>query len=248
MRVAVLVSGRVVSAQGGAGLIRNNTRLKEKFPGADFYYGAWQSYKSEFDSVFPNEICEYFEEPVMPYHPYEIRNKYHINKQFRDTAKWALKEERKEWTSHHTKQILIHSWLLDKIIKKYDIVIRTRFDAFIHRSADFTSYITDTFENNRANCFATTRKQLFAILYEQKKPKSNKDEWHWFWDQLIIHPPSFITKQVVDILHETKTLHPAEFGWAQVLSYPYGLNHRAHKGWVNHDRNILDVFLKEKDK
>ena len=114
MRVAVLVSGRVNSAQGRTGLIRNNTRLKEKFPGADFYYGAWQSYKSEFDSVFPNETCEYFEEPVMHYHPYEISNKYHINKQFRDTAKWALKEERKEWTSHHTKPmplILIAFWL-----------------------------------------------------------------------------------------------------------------------------------------
>ena len=248
MRVAVLVSGRVNSAQGRTGLIRNNTRLKEKFPGADFYYGAWNIYKSEFESVFPHETCEYFEEPVMHYHPYEISNKYHINKQYRDTAKWALKAERKEWTSHHTKQILIHSWLLDKISKKYDIIIRTRFDAFIHRSADFSRYITDTFENNRANGFATTRKQLFAILCEQKKPKSNKDEWHWFCDQLIIHPPSFITKQVVDRLNQKKRLHPAEFGWAQVLSYPYGLNHRAHKGWVNHDRNILDVFLKEEDK
>ena len=247
MRVAVLVSGRVNSAQDRTGLIRNNIRLKAKFPGADFYYGAWQSYKSEFDSVFPNETCEYFEEPVMRYHPYEISNKYHINQQYRDTAKWALKAERKEWTSHHTKQILIHAWLLDKISKKYDIIIRTRFDAFIHRSADFSSYVTDTFENNRANGFATGRKQSFAILYEQNKPTDNK-AWHWFWDQLIIHPPSFITKQVVDRLNQKKRLHPAEFGWAQVLSYPYGLNHRAHKGWVNHDRNILDVFLKEEDK
>ena len=247
MRVAVLVSGRIQKVNPIGDFIKNNTRLKEKFPGADFYYGAWQSYKSEFEHLFPHETCEYFEEPVMRYHPYEISNKYHINKQFRDIAKWALKAERKEWTSHHTKQILIHSWLLDKISKKYDIIIRTRFDAFIHRSADFTSYITDTFENNRANCFATTRKNEFGNIYESKKPTSDK-EWHWFGDQLIIHPSSFITKQVVDRLHETKTLHPAEFGWAQVLSYPYGVNHRAHKGWVNHDRNILDQFLKEEDR
>lgn len=248
MKVAVLVSGRVDSAQGRTGLIRNNTRLKEKFPGADFYYGAWKSYKSEFERLFPNQTCEYFDEPVMHYHPYEISNKYHVNQQYGSFAKGIIKKaSNREWTSHHTKQILIHAWLLDRIKKEYDVIIRTRFDAFIHRSADFTSYIADTFKENRANCFATGRKQSFAILYEQNKPTDN-NAWHCFWDQLIIHPPSFITKQQVDHLHQEKMLHPAEFGWAQVLSYPYGLNHRAHKGWVNHDKNILDIFLKEKDK
>ena len=49
-------------------------------------------------------------------------------------------------------------------------------------------------------------------------------------------------------LNEEKRLHPAELGWAQVLSYPYGLNHRSFLGWVQHDKKILDVFLKEQDR
>jgi hypothetical protein len=249
MRVAVLVSGRVDSAQGRTGLIRNNTRLKEKFPGADFYYGTWNIYKSEFERLFPNQTCEYFEEPVIQYHPYEINKKYHVNEEYSlfIKSKWA--KTNRDKLAHSTKQILLHAWLLDRIKNEYDVIVRTRFDAFIHRSADFTSYIADTFKENRANGFSTfDNKQFVSLSARQIPKKSVLGSYNMLCDQLIIHPPSFITKKQVDRLNEEKILHPAELGWAQVLSYPYRLNHRSFLGWVVNDRNILDVFLKEEDR
>lgn len=251
MRVAVLVSGRIQKVNPIGDFIKNNTRLKEKFPGADFYYGTWQSYKSEFERLFPNETCEYFKEPVMRYHPFDINKKYHINQHYSSVVKtkWAKKESTREWSSHQTKQILIHAWLLDRIKKKYDVIVRTRFDVFIHRSADFSSYITDTFKENRANGFGTMNSKQFASISARQIPlRPGLNSYNMLCDQLIIHPPSFITKQVVDRLNQKKRLHPAELGWAQVLSCPYGLNHRSFLGWVQHDKKILDVFLKEEDR
>ena len=241
MRVAVLVSGRVDSAQGRKGLIRNNTRLKEKFPGADFCYGTWNSYEREFKETFPHDTCEYFEEPVIQYHPYEINKKYHVNEEYSlfIKSKWA--KTNRDKIAHSTKQILIHAWLLDRIKKKYDVIVRTRFDAFIHRSADFTSYIADTFKENRANGFSSFD-YLANIIQE------DKNKYPIVRDHLLIHPPSFITKKQVDRLNEEKILHPAEYGWAQVLSYPYKLNHRSFLGWVRHDKKISNLFLKEEDR
>ena len=180
---------------------------------------------------------------------YSDIRRYHVNKEYSlfIKSKWAKKNRDK--LAHSTKQILLHAWLLDRIKNEYDVIIRTRFDAFIHRSADFTSYIADTFKENRANGFSTFDNKQFASLSARQIPKKSVlGSYNMLCDQLIIHPPSFITKKQVDGLHREKRLHPAELGWAQVLSYPYRLNHRSFLGWVVNDRNILDVFLKEEDR
>ena len=75
MRVAVLVSERIQKVNPIGDFIKNNKRLKFKFPGADFYYGTCKSYKSEFKRLFPNETCEYFDEPTMLYHSNKIDKK-----------------------------------------------------------------------------------------------------------------------------------------------------------------------------
>jgi len=245
MKVAVCVSGKFESARDL--IISNNSILKDKFCGADFYYATWDYYKDSFLNTFPTYECFYFQEPEIEYHPYkDINPKNYISARFKEAFKYIKKKKDgkgMEWSSHHTKQIIIHSWLADLISGKYDIVIRTRFDARIWEEANFESYISDSYKNNRTIGFATTRHSMFNKIYESTKgeKKSTSD---WLLDQLIIHPANFINRKTVEELDRKKILHPAEMGWYQVLSMPYGSRHRNMHGWVNHDRNIPEIFIK----
>ena len=246
MKVAVCVSGVCKGGNPNNSLIRNNTILKNKFSDADFYYATWNDYSDEFKKTFPNEICQYFTQPTMDYHPYDIPKIYHISPFYQETVNWINKggTKRREWSSHHTKQILIHTWLLSTIEKEYDVIVRTRFDGFIHSNANFSTYLEDTFKHHRANCFGATRKHLFDQLREvDMSPKSLHS--NWILDQLIIHNSDAIDIDKVNLLHKEKRLHAAEYGWYQVISMHNGSNHINHSGWVNHDKNVLDKFLQE---
>lgn len=238
MKVAVCVSGLLT----GNYIHRNNSVQKQKFPYADFYYATWTREENKFKKYFPDDQCFFFEEPKMHYHPYYAEN--FSSEYFIETRNWILKTNKLEWSSHHTKQILIHSWLLDKISDDYDVIIRTRFDGFILKDekANFLPFVQDSFEHNRANCFAVTQKPKFKMLYESDYIKTPKMKY-WLLDQLIIHPKHLLDTKLVSDLHETKQLRAAEYGWHQVLSEPYGNNHRNWHGWVNHDKNIDPVFL-----
>jgi hypothetical protein len=232
--VAVCVSG---ACRGS--LVRNNERMKAKFPSADFYYATWSTQAKTFQSAFPFEQCEYFAEPTPHYHPYTgIAKEHHTCDYYQLTVDWAKQggKSRLEWTSHHTKQILIHAWLTQGIRERYDVIVRTRFDAYISRRADFSSYLADTYENYRANCFGTTRPTRFDELFEVEiKPGSIHA--NWMLDHVIIHNADRIDAERVESLYRDKRLHAAEYGWHQVLGA-----HRNHSGWVNPEHSVLDRF------
>ena len=186
-----------------------------------------------------------FDEPVMHYHPYhDMKEEDYASSYFTETFNWvkAGLAPRAEWTSHHTKQILIHSAMVKLLPKTYDVIVRTRYDAFIHKTADFSKYVLDSHNNKRANGFAVTQKEKFAEMYQsdlQQHPKMK----YWMLDQLIIHPRELLNTTEVERLHVEKKLNPAEHGWYQVLSKPYGSNHINNHGWVNHDKNVLPKFF-----
>lgn len=247
MKVAICISGTVKSNHPKTSLQINYNKARNIFKGADFYYATWESYKEEFEKQFPNDKCFYFKEPTINYHPYlDIKQEYYISKHFADRMPWAnsLPINKIQWTSHHTKQILIHAWLMDKLTEQYDIIVRTRFDAFFHKDANFSKYLKDTHENGTVHGFAVTRQSMFNTFYDSPMEPGTKHE-HYLLDQLIIHKADkFDTKQTLK-LHDEKRLHPAEFGWYQVLSMPYGGIHKNHHGLVNHDKNVLTQFILE---
>tara|TARA_R110000851_G_scaffold123683_2_gene253575 strand:- start:774 stop:1520 length:747 start_codon:yes stop_codon:yes gene_type:complete len=243
MKVAVCISGIPNSSHN---LQRRNVDvLKEKFPDADFYYATWKGYENEFYKYFPNDECLVFDEPIMHYHPYFDITDF-TSKDWEETKSWVKRTNKTSWSSHHTKQILIHAMLVNSIDKKYDIIVRTRFDAFVWKAPDanFTQYIKDTKENYRANCFAVTRKSMFKNLYESDYIKDKKMK-KWILDQLIIHPRNMIDYENIMTLHTEKSLRAAEYGWHQTLSEPYSDNHRNWHGWVNHDKNVEISFIRE---
>lgn len=232
MRVAVCVSG---VCRGG--LKRNNERLKEKFPGADYYYATWIGYQKEFRQAF-TEACEFFPEPSPHYHPYlGIDKQDYTCPIYEKAVAWCAAggEDRIAWTLHHVKQILIHFWLADTIKDRYDVIVRTRFDAYVSRKANFAPYILDTYTNHRANCFGTTRPEGFDSPFEVE-PKGI--HLNWMLDSLIIHNADKVNRAKVDDLYQSKRLHAAEFGWHQVLG-----KHRNHSGWVNPDHSVLPSFF-----
>lgn len=239
MKVAVCVSGAFKTGHPKGCLVKNNRVQKNKFPEADFYYATWNSYKSDFEKLFPDYQCEYFSEPVMHYHPYlDIKKQDYISTFYHGTVNWVREggPKRIEWTLHHTKQILIHAWLIDIIKNDYDVIIRTRFDCLISKKANFGEFIKDTYNNNRANGFGTRKEEHFNHLREIDTKKSN---WSVrLLDQLIIHAPSVIDCIVINGLHKDKILHAAEYGWYQTISMNHGSDHRNHDGWVNHDRKV----------
>jgi hypothetical protein len=244
MKIAVCVSGAYKSGYPGSGnLVFYNTLRKRKFPTADFFYATWNTYKSQFD--LGKENCFFFEEPQINYHPYlDIPNP--ITPFVLKTTEWIKKTRKEEWSSHHTKQILIHSLLLQSIpdYLSYDIIVRTRFDAVISDKADFTPYIEDSFVKNRANGFSVTRKEFFDDLYDSNLETYPQSKY-WMHDQLIIHPPKLFDIDLVQKLHKNKELHAAEYGWYQILSLPHGGTHCNHHGWVNHDKNVRPEFLEK---
>ena len=195
MKIAVCVSGAFKNGNSNTSIIRNNEIQKNKFPTADFYYATWDTYKNDFEKIFPDEKCEYFPEIEMIYHPYlDIPKADHISPFYQDTANFMIKDKtgkRLEWSSHHTKQILIHFWLADTIKDEYDVVVRTRFDGYIAKTADFLEYLEDTFKNHRANCFGATKKQKFEELNEFDSSFGKKHHM-WILDQLIIHNASIV--------------------------------------------------------
>jgi hypothetical protein len=240
MKIAVCISGLV----NGNYTRRNIEVFKQKFPSADFYYATWTDQKEYFKRAFPKDTCFYFDSPKIHYHPYEAKNFTSVY--WEDTKNWLLKNRKWEWARHHTKQHIIHAYLLNSIDKDYDVIVRTRFDAFAWRSdeANFMQFVEDSFVNNRANCFAVTQKPKFKELYESdynEKPRMKE----WCLDQLIIHPRKLFDTDAVLKLFKEELLRPAEFGWYQTLSEPYGSNHRNWHGWVNHEKNIEKRFLNE---
>lgn len=244
IKVAVCVSGAFSSKRNDGSLIRNNLIQKNHFPNADFYYATWDTYKTKFEKLFPTDTCNYFSEPLMEYHPYFIKEEDHISEWYKQTANWVSKggEKRIDWTSHHTKQILIHSWLLDSIKQEYDIIVRTRFDTFIYEEANFKEYLEDTFKNQRANCFGTTNHNKINTLTKI----NNDNKWsHRLMDNLIIHNVDIICTSNIDTLHNDQKLHAAEYGWYQIISMEHGSNHRNYSGWVNPDWSIPDKFYKK---
>lgn len=249
-KLAVCVSGLCTSARGDIGIQENNKILKNKFKDADFFYATYLNMKETFFKNFPvNSQVFFFEEPVPHYHPYlDINIKDHISSKYSEIISFMKKDksgQRLIWSKHHVKQILIHSWLLKEIdaINNYDLIVRTRFDGFISKNAQFADYLIDSYKNQRCNAFAATKQNKFNELNEFSTRVGSPHE-HWMLDQLIIHPGTFLNPDLVNQLYSNKLLHAAESGWYQVLSQPNGIEkHRNHDGWINHDKKILPEFF-----
>lgn len=228
MKIAICISG---IPRGN--MKQNLALLKSKFP-YDVYLGSWSGHE------IPNNLLvngrHYYDTPKMHYHPIldtepispkleSIKNKM---------TNGVMRSDYYERTLHHTKQILIHSYLLKDIPDKYDMIIRSRYDTVISTKVDLQKYLHKSYDENIAIGFGTrtSRHKDFNVLkeipkiYPDGKDETISNDWGWYlMDPLIMHPRKIFDNNLVNSLHNNKKLLPAENGWYQILSEPYNDNH-----------------------
>lgn len=252
MRVAVCISGAFRKSSGGRNSKETPSRSFQSirknifnvFKDADFYFSTWNTYEKEYKQIFFDEVV-IFNEPLINYHPYSDINEDQI---FSSKLKKTINSSNsnKEFFDHssnQTKQIIAHALLTDNIKNNYDVIIRARHDTFVSRVADFTNFIEDAYQNERAIGFATLNEHLksFNTAHEMK---NNGYVNKFLFDQLIIHHSKLIDLGYVMKMNNDKKLISAEFGWYQILSQRYGDNHRCISGLANPISHVNEEFVK----
>ena len=240
MKVAVCISG-LPRGKPGRDITLNFLNLKRNFPKADFYMGTWKGQESLVQTLFPDENVWYFDEPVIDYHPYlDIAEEDIFKRIKKPISICRTRETFRETSSHQTKQIIAHALMVDKLPKKYDVVIRVRYDTFTSPVAEFERYTKNAHTNKRAIGFACL-KHHWSEFNSAHEVTENVERF--LFDQLIIHSIENINTTEIYSLSQEKKLLPAEFGWWQVLSHPHNDNHLCVSGWANPDRSVETRFL-----
>lgn len=246
MKVAVCVTGLVRSRNPMGNVKRYNELHKQRLPNCDFFYTTWEDQKPQFEKNFPDETCFYYKQPTNSYHPYLDANPSDYNqvtKLYADRVKWAagLDSQRKQWTSHHAKQILNYAYLVRDMPQDYDVLVRIRFDSVINKRHRFDKYIKDAYNKGTVHGFGVTKKHMFNEFYDSTTEKHKV----YMLDQCIIHRRDvFDTQFAIDAFNE-KRLMAAEWGWYQTLSHPHGGIHKNHHGYINMDKDVLPMFMME---
>jgi len=246
MKVAVCLSG---ICRGK--VQRNLQELRKHFP-YDYFFSTWEGREEEAKKLLPGEEILTFPEPKMHYHPVidipeELvttpkmrihRKNYNAGQYSNRTDGYGVNMRTR--TLNHTKQILAHAYQLQTLDPSYDMIIRVRYDVLVSDKVDFTKYLNDSYNNREAIGFGVrgTRHKTIHAFKEVEKvypnemtPSHVSHDWGWYlMDPLIFHPRSMFDIGRTLKLHEEKKLMAAEWGWYQILSKPYGDNHRCIYG------------------
>ena len=243
MKIAVCVSGLPRSGVPDRNIKINIDRLKNNFPTADFYFASWDGQQDVLNKLLPGENVQYFQDDYNTYHPYidtptsiVSTGKYHKMVQ---QAKSNITFRNLSYHQH--KQIIIHSLLCNTLSEEYDVIVRSRFDTVTYSKASFSEYILDAHTHKRAIGFATLRHDWNTFNIAREIPIDSEYQYHFLFDQLIIHNRAILNSNKVLELYNKKLLLPAEFGWWQVLSI--NNNHRNISGWANPDKAVESRFL-----
>ena len=215
IKVAVCISG-----QPRGDYKKCREQLKLNFPDADFYYSAWEGCETDVDTWF-------IEEPVMEYHPYgDIPKDIVLSERLADKIpKFMSKPHEVERTSHQTKQILAHAYMVEKY-PDYDVYVRSRWDTYTWPEANFDPFLWCAHNDKNAIGFGTPSQNISVIREERNNPYTQ----YFLFDQLIIHSNEAFDPEYVYKLHREKRLIAAEWGWWQVMSKG---GHRCMHGWAN---------------
>lgn len=232
MKIAVCYSGL---CRGD--WVKNHNSVRHHFPTADYFFSTWNHAVVDMPA-----LIEYttYPEPKMHYHPWGDVPPEQLTWKAQQLVKNDLpKPYYRERTLHHTKQILAHAYQLENDVpKEYDMIVRVRYDAYVSPKVDFTEYLNRAYENKLAVGFGTRTKR-HPNLHEFKElpkewpgEKGPHDSHQYIMDPMIIHHRDVFDPSLAWKLHNEKKLMPAENGWWQVVSEPYGDNHYSVYGGV----------------
>lgn len=245
MKTAICISG---ICRGN--VAKNIESVRRNFPNCDVFYATWIDKETDISTLLPGVRYNLYKQPKLNYHPIADIKELPAPKIRIQREKLLRKEYSKQWrerTKHHTKQILIHDYLLKDIPSDYDMIIRSRFDTFIVDTVNINSYLKRSYKENIAIGFGTRDSRHPDIniirevprVYPDGKDTNISQDWGWYlMDPLIIHPRKLWNHKLVTELHNSKKLAAAEFGWYQILSQPYSDSHVSVYGGVQIEKYL----------
>lgn len=199
-------------------------RLREVIPHDNYYTATYTDcdHESDFKIVEP----ELTYNPVLDTEPYNDEES-RFRRKIMPVNKISTEYYNK--FPHWHKQILIHNEMM-KNIPECDIVIRSRFDAFVSQKIDWNGFIEESYTDEIPIGFNTINWSKFYQYHQLIEME--KHQVYYINDALLIYPYKLWNCDLVDELYNDKKLKGAEEGWYQVLSEPSGHWHKSWHGGV----------------
>ena len=197
----------------------NIAKFKMIFPDHDFFFSTWRGYEVEGENytIYEEPKADYLKVPDRKVKPY---GKKSLNQGY--------------------KQIIGHSLqLLFDVPKKYDMIVRCRYDSILNEKYDWSHFIKKSYDTNTVFGFSSESwlrenekgvdaklwaKGVDAKLWVDSKfwdspaEYTGKYDYDRLNDQLIFHKREHFSVEKVFELFQKEMLQPCEHGWLQAFS------------------------------
>ncbi len=209
-------------------------QLQQKLPGCNFYFHTF----SNKTNLVPGNLHDRLftmHYPKWHYHPMEASEKTTIKH-----AKFKKYLEQKiNWDELYfgIVPMISHSNLLKKIPDRFDLIIRVDWNTQIDRQVDLNHWIRKAYEkgpvgfmirDNRGPQFGSGK--IEEIGYNAV---NIEDDWYGFLPStFIIHHRKHFDHALCRRLIKECKLAPAQWGWYQLLSEPFGDIHSSVHGFA----------------
>ena len=233
MKTAILVTGQYRPYVKDANLLMKKMQSVFK---TDMYFHTWNQHVPTTPIEYHNRLS-YCKEPELDYHP--VNDVAYVAKhgKFDNYQKKRLLNDKMQ---HASKQILGYADLLSKIPDDFDILIRTRWDILVSKEVNFKPYLEKAYEQGPVGFMTRGSRrhnidELIELPTDGQRARADIpfefDDWYGHLpDNLIMHRREHFDIERVKKLHKEKNLVPAEWGWYQIMSEPYGDIHTSVHG------------------
>lgn len=223
MKTAILVTGQYRPHVRDAQILIKQMEAVFK---THMFFHTWSDDAVNIPIEFHNRLV-YCAEPKLDYHPHDIE---WIGKH----GKWAPyvnKKIRRNVVQHQNKQLLAYADLLSKLPDDFDVLIRTRWDVLVSEKVNFKPYLEKAYEEGPVGFMTRLNRGHYVDQLLDVSRDDIMDDWYGYLpDNLIIHKREHFDSDLVKKLHKEKNLAPAEWGWYQVMSEPFGDIHTSIHG------------------
>jgi hypothetical protein len=195
--------------------------MKDVLKPTDVFFHTWSEHRDS--NPYNTFHCP---EPVLDYHPVDDINLCDHDK----FLSYRKNKTAHEKTANRSKQLLGYADLLSKIPDDYDLIVRARWETIVSASFDYSKYMQKAINEGPVG-FMIRPNRGQSIHQDVQVSKNKSDDWYQFLpDALIFHKKQHYDINYVYELHEKKMLLPAEWGWYQIMSKPFGDIHTSVHG------------------
>ena len=201
------------------------------FNGCNLYYHTFTN-QTHLLNVRDAERLFTMHYPKWHYHPMDVSNVKH--------GKFKKYQEQKLlWDKlyYGLVPIMSHSDCLKKIPPRFDLIIRLDYNTILDPQINMNHWLRKAYEKgpvgfmireNRGPQFGQGR-----VMEIDKSTPNPQDDWYGFLPStMILHHRKHFDHSLVRKRVKDCTLAPAEWGWYQVLSEPYGDIHTSVHGFA----------------